>query len=176
MSTPSKALTRLIGLLIGCTLSVGFVASGQMPQHSGLPGARLKIVSAPTRELSVAPHGRFLSARDMRPGRTREEARGKVTVTNVTGSALVVRLRGRPSTSDLDRLLRIRITAGTERLFEGRLSELRRWSRRALRLAPAEKRRLAVRAWLPSSVTGEGYRARDLALRLEWMSRTLAGA
>ncbi len=171
MTSPSKALTRLLGLLIGCGLCVALVASGKMPDNPGSLTTRLSMEAAPTADLTVSPSGRFISARNLKPG-PKNGVRGSVTLVNGGAAPLSVRARGLNSTTELNRLLRIQIRAGDQEVFRGRLRRLRRWTARSFRIAPRAKQRVRVRAWLPSSLT-KGRRARVANLTFEWRARVL---
>lgn len=158
---------RVSGLLLGAGVTLVALASWRMPPAGGRLGADVRILSAPTGELDVSPSGPFLSANDLGPGSPDGGARGELAVRNQTGSPLSVRARLLPSASDLDALLRVRVSAGEERVLDGTLGELRTWSARAIHLAPGERRELHVQAWLPGTVR-DGYQGRveDVGLEL----------
>lgn len=170
MTTRSKAWARLTGLLIGCALTAGFVLSGRMPQNGGALGARLTMVAGSTADLAVSPADSFLSTSDLRPGAA--IATGKGTLTNRTAAMLWVRPRALASSGDLYDLVRIELTVGGERVFRGRLGDLRHRGARPFGLRPGQKKRVDVRAWLPSSAT-QGYQARAAKVTLEWKTRAV---
>jgi hypothetical protein len=78
-----------------------------------------------------------------------------------------LRLRAMPALQDLDALLTVRVRADSRTVFGGRLSELRRWTRSPVRLAPGEDTRLVVELSLPrdGAARSEG-RTGDLELEL----------
>jgi hypothetical protein len=149
--------TKGLGVLVGACLAAVAIHGWQVPRGSGALAAELVIEVNRTGELDVAPVGRFLAASGMRAGA--RPAQGSFRLHNQTARPLRVRLRARPSIPDLDALLELRVTAGRHELFEGRLRDLRRWTRAPLLLRSGEARRLAVRAWLPRGA--HGYDARS---------------
>jgi len=165
MTAKNSGYIRFTGLLLGCALAVGLVLSGRTPAgHAGSP-ASLTISSKPTTELGVSPVGELLSERNLKPGG--REAHATIGLANFTARALSVRLRVASSGQDLDRILVIELGTAGERVFRGRLGELRSWSARRLRLAPRQKRRVEVRAWIPASVR-DGYHGRSADVEFEW--------
>jgi hypothetical protein len=168
MTTRSKGIARVTGLLAGCALAGAFVADGRMPESGPEPGARVTMRTGPTGELAVSRSRPFLSARNLRPGGDGD--RGAVTVTNQTDSTLAVAARAVPSSRELDELLLVGIAAGGKPLFRGTLRDLRRWTPSAFTLAAGRRSRLRVRVWLPSSAR-RGYRARTVDVALEWRAR-----
>jgi len=165
MGPKNSGYIRLTGFLLGCALAVGLVLSGRTPEgHAGSP-ASLTISSKPTTELGVSPAGELLSERNLKPGG--RQAHATVGIANFTAHALPVRLRVASTGQDLDRILVIELGTPGKRLFRGRLGELRSWSKRPLRLAPRQKRRVEIRAWIPASVR-DGYQGRSADVELEW--------
>ena len=160
----TETWARRIGFAVGLAAAAGLALAGRFPPGDGTLGAHLVLAAHPQGELGVRPSGPFLQAPHLRAG---DEARGSVEVVNQTGVALAVRVRGLPSSSQLDRLLRLEIDADADRIFLGTLGELRAWSRAALRLEPGESRTLSVRAWLPATVGG-GYEGRVEQVGLEF--------
>jgi hypothetical protein len=158
---------RVSGLLLGAGIALVALASWRMPPAGGRLGADVRILSAPTGELDVSPAGPFLSVTNLEPGSPGGGALGELGVRNQTGSRLSVRVRLLPSTADLDALLRVRVSAGGERLLDGTLGGLRTWSAGAFHLSSGERRELHVQAWLPGTVR-DGYQGRveDVGLEL----------
>lgn len=164
MRAPIEWTSRAAGLLAGIAVAAGAVASWRLPGGSGVVGADIRFLAAPTGELEVTPTGPFVSATNLRAGSV--PARGDMEVRNQTGATVSVRFRAVPSLSDLDDLLVIRAQTGDERLFEGTLSGLRSGSDRSLRLASGERRIVRVETWLPATVAG-GYEGRVADIALE---------
>lgn len=168
--TTTKSLARWIGFLIGVALAAWVVFLGRVSAHEGVQGAHVTMATKPTQLLSVEPAGRqFLAHRDLRPGPRSGAARGGLTVHNIRTGPLAVKVAARPSSRDLDALLRVEIVARGALVFRGRLDELRRW-RHAFRLDAGERARLDVRAWLPPS-SGEDQHGRHVAVDLHWRTR-----
>ncbi|MEA2330870.1 MAG: hypothetical protein QOH58_1008 [Thermoleophilaceae bacterium] len=147
MATTSSSWARRIGLAIGLLVAVGALLSWRIPAEGAGLGADARFVAVPAGELTVDPAGRFLSARGLRPGGA--TARGRLAVRNITGGPVGVRLRGLPSSRDLDRPLRVEIAADGTTVFRGRLAALRSWTR-AVPLGRGEQRSLEARVWLPA--------------------------
>jgi hypothetical protein len=172
MGTGNETWARRIGLAVGLAAAAATVLAGRLPAGDGTLGAEVVVAAHPSGELGVRPSGPFLRGVDLRPG---DEARGEVEVVNQTGLPLEVRVRGLPSSTQLDGLLHVAIEAGPDPLFRGTLGELRGWSPDALRLDPGEARTLSVRAWLPGSVEG-GYEGRVEQVGLEFGPSPAGGA
>ncbi len=160
----AETWARRAGLAVGLAAAAAVVLAGRIPAGDGRLGTDLVVAAHPTGELGVRPSGPFLQAPDLRPG---DQARGSVELVNQTGVALAVRVRGLPSSTQLDGLLRLAIDAGAERIFLGTLGELRTWSHPLLRLEPGEARAISVRAWLPPAVE-RGYEGRVERVGLEF--------
>lgn len=171
MTARSKALARTAGLLIGCGLSMSLVASGHMRDNPASLNTHLSVDADPAVDLSVSPSGRFISARNLKPG-AKNGVRGSVTLRNGSAETLSVRARGLNSTTDLNRLLRFQIRAGEREVFRGKLRQLRRWTVRSFRLAGRGKQRVIVRAWLPPWLT-KGHRARVANITFQWKGRVV---
>ncbi len=165
MTAKNSGSIRFTGFLLGCALAVGLVLAGRTPEGQAGSGARLTISTKPTTELGVSPAGELLSKRNLKPGG--REARATTGLANFTARPFSVRLRLASSRRELDRILVIELGTAGERVFRGRLGELRSWSARPLRLAPRQKRRVEVRAWIPASVRS-GYQGRSAEVELEW--------
>lgn len=165
MTAKETGAIRFIGFLVGGVLAVGLVLSGRVPESRAGAGATLTIETQPTTELGVSQAGELLSERSLAPGG--RKAHETIGLANYTGRALSVGLRASSGGRDLDRVLLLEIATGGERTFRGPLGELRTWTAATLTLAPRQKRRVAVRAWIPSSVR-DGYQGRSTAIELEW--------
>jgi hypothetical protein len=129
-------------------------------------GAELRIALVPSGETQVSRIGPFLVATDMRPHGRME--RGAVSVANTAGKTLAFRVRAKPSAPDLDKLVRVDVSAGGGQVYRGTLGALRSWTRQGFMLQSGARTRLELRVWLPASVAG-GYRGRieDVDLELK---------
>lgn len=173
MSRRAKISARVTGFAAGLLVTAGLVVAGLIPGSQAAGSARLTIQSLPTGELGVEPTGRFFTASGIEPGGRRDAVRGTATVTNQTGNALAVRLRGVPAADNLDALLRIEISGAGKRVFSGSLGELRRWTKESFTLGFQESAKVEVEAWIPASVR-HGYEALSTDLTLSWKTRTVA--
>jgi hypothetical protein len=126
VSTSSDTWARRAGLAIGLLLALGAVLSWRVAAEGATVGAEARFLAVPPGELTVAPAGTFVSARQLRPGGA---VRGELRLRNITGAPVSVRLRALPSGRDLDRLLRVDLGRG-------------------------ERRALPARVWLPASADG----------------------
>jgi hypothetical protein len=75
-------------------------------------------------------------------------------------------VRALPSTDELDRTLAVRLRGGDRTLFDGRLGELRSFTRRPLVLPGGASARLVLDARLPAGATGWEGRIEDVVLDL----------
>jgi hypothetical protein len=129
-------------------------------------GGELRVALSPSGETEVSRLDPFLVATNMRPGGS--AAHGTVSVRNIGGKTLSFRVRARPARPDLDKLVRVELSAGGSALHRGTLGTLRSWSRRAFELESGRWKQIALRVWLPASVTGGyGGRIEDVGLELK---------
>jgi hypothetical protein len=125
------------------------------------------MVAVPPGELSVESDGAFLTGRRLEPGGS--AAHGTLRLRNVTGSDLRVRLRGLPSSHDLDRLVRVELRSGDRALYRGSLAGLRRWTR-ATMLDVRDTLSVSARAWIPEGAGGD-YEGREADVTVEARAR-----
>jgi hypothetical protein len=144
---------------------VTLVAIGRLPSTSGPLLLDVTVTTGPTGELAVTPAGGVAALTGIEPGG--ESLRGRVTLQNQTGSVLAVRVRARPSISDADSALQVRLSGSAGALYSGPAGGLRAFSRGALRIGPHGSASVDVTAWLPSGAP-EGWRGRDLTLPIEY--------
>lgn len=164
---------RRVGVAAGVSLVALIVLAFRVPDGSGVLGADVILAISPTGELGVSRSGPFLTATGMQPG---SEARSAVSVHNQTGRSLLVGLRALPDSPDLDRVLRVEIRSGhaTRPVFTGLLGQLRRGAEIGT-LPAGDRRRLSVRAWIPSTLRG-GYAGRIETVSLRLRSRVVGAA
>jgi hypothetical protein len=160
-------LARGLGVVLGVSLAAVALIAWRVPGGEGTLGADVRVETLQTGEVGVAPLHPFLTAPSLMPG---SQASGSVTLRNQTGSPLAVRLRARPSSRDLDRILRVQVRAGGRPLYDGGLGGLRASGTLPLRLAPAASVRVGVRAWLPGGLR-TGFKGRIVAVTLDVDSR-----
>ena len=152
----AKPAGFLVGLGAVLALTVGALPAWHLPRGTGSNGADLTVATGPTGELGI-PIGPFVRGNDLRPGG--DTAEGTIPVRNQTGTDLAVTVRAMPSIPDLDDLMMVEVSAGSRSVYRGTLAGLVVGSGQAFMLTPGQTRALAVRAWLPSSVS-EGYQNR----------------
>ena len=164
MTGTASSLLRWTGFAAGCLIGISVVLAGKLPEGQAATGAKLSMGSQPHAQLSVSPAGNpFLNARELVPGGP--PVTGRLEVSNYTTRRLTVRARLQPGDRDLDSLVQVALTADNKRVFQGRLSELRSRSAARFGLGPKERRRLALRAWLPRSVKHD-FQGRSAQLEL----------
>jgi hypothetical protein len=151
-----KAAGFALGLLLVAGVLVWATHAWAVPRGDGTVGSDVTFITGPTGELAV-PGGPFVRGIDLRPGAA--PAVGTVPVRNQTGEALAVTVRALPSIGDLDPLLMVDVTAGSQAVYRGPLSGLVIGSNVPFRLASGQTRVLSMRAWLPGSVH-DGYQQR----------------
>jgi hypothetical protein len=148
---------RAAGLALGFCAVLVVVVSSRVPAGAATVGADVTFVANPSGQLTVSPVTPFLRGHALRPsGRT---AGGVIDVTNEAGRPVDVHLRAATEKSNLDRLMRVEIRAGTESLYRGTLAGLRGWTKPGFILAAGETRTLRFRVWLAPTAT-RGYEGR----------------
>lgn len=165
-----EAYVRRAGVAAGIALVAVLVLAFRVPDGRGTLGADVIMSISPTGELGLSKSGPFMSVTGLRPGGS---FRGETTVHNQTGKRLAIHLRALPDSRDLDRVLRVDVTAGGTTLFRGPLGGLRGRTR-AFELASGERRALRVRAFLPRGLK-RGYAGRIESVPLELSSTVEAG-
>jgi hypothetical protein len=158
------------GLALGITLVVFAVSGWKVPTGGGSLGSDLYLSSGPTGELQVVPSGPFLRAREMRPGSP--AAVGTITVRNQTGSTVSISVLALPDRPDLDPLLKVRITSGSQTVFRGTLGDLAAGTEGLFELAPSHGARLRFRAWFPATVV-RGYQGRIVSVPIQFQADAL---
>jgi hypothetical protein len=161
---PTRWLRRS-AFAAGLVAAVTLVAIGRMPAGSGPLALDVAVTTGPTGELAVEPAGRVAAVTGLEPGGN--SLHGRVTLQNQTDSPLAVRVRARPSISDADRALQVRLGGSAGDLYSGPAAGVRRFSRRPLLIEPRGSAIVDVAAWLPSGAR-EGWRGRDVTLALEY--------
>lgn len=164
---------RRIGLATGLIAAAVAVAGWRMPAGHGAPGLELAMTYQPAAQLELSPAGRVLTGSGMRPGAS---ASGDLSVRNITGVTLAVRLRALPSIPDLDRILLVRLEAGGRVLYDGPLGRLRGGKGAPLRLASGARTTVHASARLSAGAgAGGGWRGRLLKVVLEPVATPVGG-
>ena len=174
MKVTGDTVLRVLGVALGLAAAASLVLVSRIPPGTGTLGADVIVAAAPTGELGVSPTGPFLSATNLSPGGEDVPA-GTLHVTNQTGIDLEVQVRGLPSTRDMDDVLRVRMSADDEPLFDGTLGELRTWSAAAFTLASGETGDVEVRTWIDPA-EDEGWSGRIANVAVEFRSAPIGGS
>ncbi|MFN8217687.1 MAG: hypothetical protein U0R71_13930 [Solirubrobacterales bacterium] len=158
-------LTRALAAAVGAGLVLALVVAARPAGSAGrvLP-ASLRFSAALDSEVAAAPAAprAFLRSGPLRPG---GRTAGTVRLRNQTGSPLTVGLRAEPSSTALDGLTRVRITAAGRVLADTTLQLLRQGTPGRVRLAPGTGVRIRVTAAMPADA-GTGYEGARVAVRL----------
>lgn len=163
-----NAVSRRLAPAIGFAVAVLVLLSWRIPAAGDGLGADVRFVGTPLGEVALEPAGTFAFGRALEPGEG--EAHGRLTLANVAGGPLAVRVRGLPSNRELDRLLQVELRAGSRTLAHGRLARLREWTGRSVTLPRGGRTEIALRAWLPAGVRGP-YEGRSVDVTLELRAR-----
>lgn len=169
MSTSTlETAGRRVAPVVGFAIAVLVLLSWRIPAASGQLGADVRFVATPLGEVAVHPAGAFASARALERGAG--EAHGRLTLANIGGGALAVRIRALPSSHDLDRTLRVELRAAGRTLARGPLGRLRSWSVGSLTIPRGGRVEVEARAWLPAHTRG-AYEGRSVDVTLELRAR-----
>jgi hypothetical protein len=163
----SNRLARLLGLGLGIALAAAALLTWRVSGGERALGADVRFEALQTGPVGVTPVHPFASTPSLLPG---SAVSGDVALRNQTGAPLALRLRALPSTSDLNALLRVRVSAGAKTLYDGSLGGLRSAGTSRLRLASAQSASVHVNASLPASVRS-GFEGRIVDVSLEIDSR-----
>jgi hypothetical protein len=151
------------GVVAALTLAViGRVAPGRAPF-----ALDATVTTGPTGELAVYPVGHVAEGRALAPGRG--SLHGRVALENQTDARLGLRVQMRPSISDADSALQVRISGPGGVLYSGPAGGLREPSRAELALAARGRTQLDVAAWVAPGAAG-GWRGRNVTLPLEYVT------
>ena len=152
-------LARTAGAGLGIAAAALLLLS--VRPSSAVPGigATVRFTLVPTGELEArpAPPAHLLVSRSLAP--RSPAASGDFTLRNQSGSTLLVNLRAKRSSSELDGLLRVTLSANGRDLGATTLQALRHGAPVPLRLAPGRIAHLELSARIPNNVT-DGYQGR----------------
>jgi hypothetical protein len=154
---------RVAAFAAGLAVVATAVVSWRIPGGDGRPGSDVVIAVAPTGELGLSETGPVVQGTNLRSG---DGVGGSFDVRNQTGAGLAVTARALPSSSDLDDLLLVTITAGGEQIFSGTMGTLRQGTREFV-LEAGDSRHIDVRATLTGSDDGSAARAVAADLELD---------
>jgi hypothetical protein len=160
----SAEVHKLAAVVAGAMVCFGLLIAWHVPRGTGELGSDIRLVATPPGELIVKPAGAFVSTVALRPGD--EPATGHMTVRNISGQAVNLRVRGLPSTGAIDRYVHVRYTSGGNVVASGTLARMRRFGGPGLDLAPREQARVDAALWLDRRV-GERYKGRIVDVTVE---------
>ncbi len=146
MSITSTA--RFAGFVLGAALALSLMVGAHISAPSGQAAAGIVVSAVPTGELAVSPGGSFISAPQLIAGAP--ATRGELALRNQTGVPLIVDLRVRSATGDLDDLLRVDVRSGDRSLFTGTLGGLGSGIA-PIAIRPGQSRRLRIALRLRSA-------------------------
>jgi uncharacterized protein (DUF58 family) len=160
----SSHLIRAAGLLLGAGLAVALLVAARPAAELTAAPASAGITVPTTGELEVTPAApkRALAAESIRPGDGGQQ--GSFSIRNQTGTELAVSFAADGGSTELDGLLRLRLTAG-EALADTTLQGLRKGTATPLTLPSGAQREVRVRAWIPASISS-GYAGRRAEFEL----------
>ena len=174
VATKSTPWLRRGAFAAGLVAAVTVVVISRFPAAERTPlGLDVSLTTGPTGELAVAPVGTVGSARGLIPGHGLLQQ--QVTLENQTDAQLSVAIRARPSISDSDTAMRVRLTGPKGVLYDGPAAGMREYTQRSLRIAPHGSAPFVVAAWLPAGAS-EGWRGRSVTLPLMYRTKILGRA
>lgn len=145
-------LTRVVAVAIGFSLvALAIVMARPAGGHGGVLPASLRISAGQDGAVAITPAApkSLLVSGPMRPG---SQASGRMQLRNETGKKLAIGLRAEPSSTALDGIARVKITAAGRTLADTTLQALRQGTAGRLRLAPGAAASVRVRAWIPAEI------------------------
>ena len=165
LTAKTERLVPAAALVAGVALAALTFAGWRLPSTGHAGGARVTVGAVPTGTLSVSRTKPFVVASKLLPGK--RAASGSFRITNIAAMPLLVRLRARPSVPDLDRQLRVELSAREAPVYRGSLAGLRSWKDAQTELPSGGRATLTARVWLPAGVSGgfQGHGA-HIALQL----------
>jgi hypothetical protein len=157
-------LARVAGLLAGIAAAVALLAASKPAAELSAAPASLRVSVPATGELETTPAApkAALSASAIRPGDGGHT--GSLEVRNQTSTGLAVTFKADGGSTELDALLRVRLTAGHV-LADTTLQGIRKGTSTPLVLPSGAERRVRVRAWIPASISS-GYEGRRVEISL----------
>jgi hypothetical protein len=166
--TATDRIARRLGIGLGICLAGVALVSRRVPGGERTLGADVRMEALQTGPVGVAPLQPFLKKPSLLPG---QSVSGSVGLRNQTSVPLALRLRALPSVHDLDRLLRVRVSAGDTTLYDAQLGGLRAGAA-PLRLAATRSVNVRITASLPGFVHS-GFQGRIVDVGLQIDSRNV---
>jgi hypothetical protein len=165
MTKRRQRWTSRMAFVAGVVLAAAVLVAGRVPAEGRPLDARVSLAAAATGGVSVSPERRVVASRRLAPGGP--ALQGRVRLLNQTSKGVSVLVRASSAERALDQLVRVELRAGHARPLRTTLSGLRRWRRVGTTLPRQTERRIAIRVWIPASVTG-GHEGRRSAITLEF--------
>ncbi len=159
---------QITSFLAGVVAAVTLLAGWQVPRGRAELGAdvRLSVVRSPT--LGLSRTGTVLDETHFRPG---DRAAAAVVVSNPRARPVRVAVRSEPGSDGvLDRLLRVDLRAGTERVFRGHLDAFARGDAPQLTVPAGGSVRVTVAVTLPRNAS-RSYAARSTQASVLFVER-----
>jgi hypothetical protein len=125
------------------------------------------MVAVGSSELEASPGHPFVVSSNLRPQGVTGDPVARVVLTNTMAQPLAVRIHALPSIPDLDELLRVKASAGGRTVFDGRLGDLRAWTKRPFLVPMRAQTLLEMHYWLPASVR-RGFQNRSDRVTVEF--------
>jgi hypothetical protein len=158
---------------LGCGILLAGVAmqGWRIDGGSVRPGAAVTMYVDSSPTLAIDPSGLLFTRSWLRPAGLGPER--AFAARNATGGSLLVHVRASGDTTDLDRVLAVRVLVGARTLFEGPLALLRARGSQSFLLPSHATRSVSLRAWIPASVR-DGYEARAETVHVELATKAVA--
>jgi hypothetical protein len=160
----SSHLIRAAGLLLGAGIAIALLVAARPASELTSAPASVRISVPATGELEASPMAPqpALATQAIRPGEP--AGTGSFTVRNQTGTDLQVAFAADGGSTELDGLLRVRLSAGRT-LADTTLQGIRKGTATPLTLPSGAQREVRVRAWIPGSISS-GYEGRRAEFEL----------
>ena len=164
MKLGAAQFVRAGTFLAGLALAAIAVAGWREPTHNA-SGAHLRVKAVGTSELKSSPAHPFLDTRNLEPGPAGSVS-GRVGLTNTIAEPLAVRIEAATASPDLDRMVRVRASAGGKTFYDGTLGGLRTWSKGSFAVPSYGYTQLKTRFSLAPGQTD--YRNREAEVTIEF--------
>ena len=158
-------IIRIVAAALGAAIVLAIVLLARPAGgHGGVLPASLRLTLSQDGAIAVSPAAPKPLAENarLRPG---GHVAGAAVVRNQTGERLAVRLRAQPSSTALDGLALVRISAGAKTIFDSTLQALRQGTSGAIAIAPGAAARVRVLARIPADAA-TGYEGRHVDVEL----------
>jgi hypothetical protein len=165
MTNRRQRWTSRVAFVAGVGLAAAVLLAGRVPAEGRPLDARVSLAATATGGVAVSPERRVVASRRLAPGGP--ALRGRVRLLNQTSRSVSVLVRAASAERALDPIVRVELRASGARPLRTTLGGLRRWRRLGTTLARQTERRIAMRVWLPASVTG-GHEGRRAEITLEF--------